>query len=283
MKISMFRTLCAIVLGLFIFSLTGCALSPKNQAARIASDELLVQQLDEVERYLKQTPNGQRTVVYVGSAQHSQSLVFQRDVLLVKKELLAVNPSTQSIALSNEPQTSKLTYPFATLHTLTQTFDRIAEWSKKYSITLVLLISTHGNVDMLTSNVANEYYTPIQSKHLRHWLNRLGDTPTAIILSACYSGSFIPVLEASNRLIFTSAAMNRISFGCAYHDDNTYFIGELFGPNFMPEKTWNENFKMAKFEIEKKEKYMGVKQSSNPQSSIPDIFSKISINEFLKP
>lgn len=38
--------------------------------------------------------------------------------------------------------------------------------------------------------------------------------PTVLVLSACYSGSFIPKLRAPNRLVLTAARADRSSFGC---------------------------------------------------------------------
>lgn len=272
-----------VLVVLLALVLSACALSPKKAESRIASDDLLAQQFEIVDKNLAQMPSGERVVLYVGSAQHSQSLVFQRDVLLVQKHLLAVNPRLQSIILSNEPQTSKLLYPFATLHTLKQTFDRIAIWSKKYALTLVVLISTHGNIDILSSNVANEYYTPIQSKHLQPWLDELGDTPTTVILSACYSGSFLPKLASAKRIVLTAAAADRNSFGCSYHAANTYFIGELFGSSFNPTKTWQQNFDVARQGIEQREKAMQAAAPSNPQSSIPNSWVDEKVVDFLMP
>ena len=275
-----------IAAGLLLSQLIGCALSPKTANSRIVSDDLLAKQLVVVEQALAKLPQGERTVLYIGSAQHSQSLAFQGDVLLAQKQLKAINPKLQSIILSNEIQTSQLIYPFATLHTLTQTFDRVAELSKKYPLKVVVLISTHGNVDVLSSTVANESYTHIQSKHLQPWLDALGNTPTAVILSACYSGSFLPALsrlDNGQRLVLTAAAANRNSFGCAYQSENTHFIGALFGPEFDPGKTWQHNFDAAKLTIEKKEIALGLAPASNPQSSIPAGLAQVSVADFIKP
>jgi hypothetical protein len=275
-----------IIVGLFISQLVGCALSPKTATARVTSDELLSKQFVVAEQALATAPQGERAVLFIGSAQHSQSLAFQGDVLLAQKRLKAINPKLQSIILSNEIQTSQLIYPFATLHTLTQTFDRVAALSKKYPLTVVVLISTHGNVDVLSSNVANEYYTHIQSKHLQPWLDALGNTPTAVILSACYSGSFLPALsaiDAGQRMVLTAAAANRNSFGCSYQSENTHFIGALFGPEFDPGKTWRQNFEAAKLTIQKKEIALGLAPASNPQSSIPAVLARVSVAEFIKP
>ncbi len=52
-----------------------------------------------------------------------------------------------------------------------------------------------------------------------------GARPTAVILSACFSGVFLPALEAPNRLVFTAARRDRSSFGCGEKDRYPYFDG----------------------------------------------------------
>lgn len=47
--------------------------------------------------------------------------------------------------------------------------------------------------------------------------------PTVIVISACYSGMFIPVIRGDNRLIFTAARADRTSFGCAEDLQYTFF------------------------------------------------------------
>ena len=49
------------------------------------------------------------------------------------------------------------------------------------------------------------------------------DKPTIVIISACYSGVFIPVLQAPNRMILTAARPDRSSFGCGVDNVYPYF------------------------------------------------------------
>ncbi len=44
-----------------------------------------------------------------------------------------------------------------------------------------------------------------------------------VVVSACFSGAFIPPLSAPNRLILTAARPDRTSFGCGESDRYTYF------------------------------------------------------------
>jgi hypothetical protein len=54
-----------------------------------------------------------------------------------------------------------------------------------------------------------------------------GDRPTVVVLSACFSGVFVPVMEAPNRMILTAARPDRTSFGCGV--DNRYpFFDDCF-------------------------------------------------------
>ena len=41
-----------------------------------------------------------------------------------------------------------------------------------------------------------------------------GERPTVVVVSACYSGVFVPALAAANRLVLTAARPDRSSFGC---------------------------------------------------------------------
>ena len=47
--------------------------------------------------------------------------------------------------------------------------------------------------------------------------------PTVIVLSACFSGSFIPTLADANRLVLAAARADRSSFGCAAGFDYPVF------------------------------------------------------------
>jgi len=49
--------------------------------------------------------------------------------------------------------------------------------------------------------------------------------PTAVILSACFSGIFVPRLRGPDRFILTAAKANRSSFGCGESDMYPFFDG----------------------------------------------------------
>ncbi len=49
------------------------------------------------------------------------------------------------------------------------------------------------------------------------------DRPTVVIVSACFSGVFVPPLSRPNRMVLTAARPDRSSFGCGEADRYPYF------------------------------------------------------------
>ncbi len=50
-----------------------------------------------------------------------------------------------------------------------------------------------------------------------------GARPTVVVISACFSGIFVPQLAQPNRMILTAARPDRTSFGCGEGDTYPYF------------------------------------------------------------
>ena len=50
-----------------------------------------------------------------------------------------------------------------------------------------------------------------------------GEKPTVVVISACFSGVFVPYLAKPNRMVLTAARRDRSSFGCGQDDKYPYF------------------------------------------------------------
>ncbi len=50
-----------------------------------------------------------------------------------------------------------------------------------------------------------------------------GTRPTIVVISACFSGVYVPYLAGGNRMIITAARPDRTSFGCGEADKYPYF------------------------------------------------------------
>jgi hypothetical protein len=50
-----------------------------------------------------------------------------------------------------------------------------------------------------------------------------GKRPTIVVISACFSGVYVPQLAQANRMVLTAARPDRTSFGCGQNDKYPYF------------------------------------------------------------
>ena len=267
---------------LIYFAIVGFALNPQNSDTSKKSDDLLTKQLEEINIFIKDKSSEEKVYIFVGSAQHSQSTAFINDVLLTNQKLISINPAFKSIILSNEIKWKTLQYPFATVDNLNRIFEFLSKVSNKHKLVLFFLISTHGNVGLLSVNIDYSYYQPVKSVNLTKWLNSLSENSMkTVVLSSCYSGSFIEPLSHTNSIILTASAKDRNSFGCHPMDKNTYFIQELFNPNFDMNADWIANFSNTEKSIVMLEKKERQSPPSNPQIFVPENLKNTAIYNLL--
>ncbi len=258
------RWLVPVVCGMTIF-LSGCAyLSPDNGAGQQQSLGLAAQQQEQVVSPAREA-KGHR-VWLAGFAMNSTSPAFQGDLELVSRRLSDLGGTVLKYEHSNEPRMKTLRYPFANPQTLHGSLLHITEHARADDI-VVLFISSHGSRRALSVNAAQKDYPPLTAARLFAELAPLGDRPTVVILSACFSGSFIPALQRDTHIVLTAASADRASFGCAVHDRNTFFIEELLANDFDASRSLVQLMFHAKSRIELREDRLGLPHSE-PQLSV---------------
>ena len=89
---------------------------------------------------------------------------------------------------------------------------------------LLLYLTMHGTPDhelaVALPPVLEEWITPEQ---LRAALDDAHIRNRVVVISACYSGGFIPALRDARTLVVTAARADRSSFGCGSESDATFF------------------------------------------------------------
>jgi hypothetical protein len=88
---------------------------------------------------------------------------------------------------------------------------------------LVLYTTSHGAEIGLAYHYGDTGYGILSPQRLKAALAEAGIERRVLILSACYSGVFVPVLASENTAILTAAASTRTSFGCVAENDWTFF------------------------------------------------------------
>jgi hypothetical protein len=93
---------------------------------------------------------------------------------------------------------------------------------------LVLYTTTHGSpIDGLQYKDPKRGYGWISPQRLGTMLDGSGMANRLLMISACYSGVFLPRLASDTSLVISAAASDRASFGCHPGNDWTYF-GDAF-------------------------------------------------------
>ncbi len=267
---------CIVVLSTLFF--TGCASSPYKGDGKVSSDALLTQQFEVADKRRADKPEGR--LILAAFAMHSQSKAFRNDVLTAEKNVLSLDPHAILFKLNNPALGQDADWPYATAENIAKVLKKASAKARPED-KVVVLMSTHGNVDVLSVNFGAQYYPHVNAKILNQWLTDLRGKPTVLILSACYSGSFLQALSGPNRVILTAAAKDRTSFGCQFHSTNTYFIDALFNQPSLPDSTVGQLMAQAQVIIDKKERAQKLSPPSLPQISIGSV-AKTWANQPLK-
>ena len=249
-------------LVLALFALAGCASSPLQGPGKTRSNALLQQQFSFADQQRLAKPQGR--VIYAGFAMHSQSRAFRADVLSAEKALMALDPGVIVFKLDNPVLGQVADWPYATLENMAAVLRQVSAMARAQD-KVVILLSTHGNVDVLSVNFENKFYPYVDSRWLNDALAGLGGKPTLLLLSACFSGSFVEPLSDSNRVILTAASKDRSSFGCQFESTNTYFVDALFNQGALQTSSVVDLMERAKVTIDVRERAMKLSPPSGPQ------------------
>ncbi len=128
---------------------------------------------------------------------------------------------------------------------------------------LLLILTSHGDRDGLavTAGRLEETLTP---SDLARMLEQTGVRHKVVIISACYSGVFIPSLAAPDTLVITAADADHSSFGCEDGATWTYFGEAFFNVALRRAETLKDAFAQARALVSKRERRNGF-DPSHPQ------------------
>jgi len=129
----------------------------------------------------------------------------------------------RTIVLAGSDGAAPSTLPRGTPGTLGIALARIAELMDRNEDALILYTTSHGAPFGLYYHDGDSGYGAVSPNRLRAMLDQLGVRNRLLILSACFSGVFLPVLRSPATAIVTAASADRTSFGCAADNDWTFF------------------------------------------------------------
>ncbi len=120
-------------------------------------------------------------------------------------------------------------YPMATPNNIQAALAKIGKTIDPLEDLVVVFVTSHGAQDgSVAIQEHNRMGGALRAQHLRASLAQTGIRQKVIIVSACFSGFFVPPFADPNTIVLTAAAADRTSFGCTPTRDWTYFGDALF-------------------------------------------------------
>ena len=129
----------------------------------------------------------------------------------------------RTILLAGSDGASDSAHPMGSPTTLALALARVAEVMDVNEDVLVLYTTSHGAPFGIYYNDGDQGYGAISPTRLWQQLSALGIRNRLIMVSACYSGVFVPLLSSDTTAILTASSADRTSFGCQSDNDWTFF------------------------------------------------------------
>jgi hypothetical protein len=140
----------------------------------------------------------------------------------------------------------------ATIEALAMSLQRVAHGMDAENDVLFLILTSHGSRAGLAVKAGRVTQT-LTPSNLADMLARTGVRHKVVVISACYSGVFIPRLANPDTLVITAADADHPSFGCRDKAKWTYFGDAFFNIALRRAKSLKDAFVAARALVQKRE------------------------------
>ncbi|GFM87083.1 peptidase C13 [Pseudomonas cichorii] len=189
------------------------------------------------------------SLVVAGDGKQS---VFMREADYVSNLLASRFGASGQISLVNHRDHMN-DRPLATRESISRAAQTLAQRSGPEDLVFIYLTS-HGTQDHeLVLDQPRLSLADLPADALAAALVPLKNRDKVIVISACYSGGFIPDLKDERTLVMTASRADRVSFGCSEEADFTYFGDALFARALVETDDLQQAFNDAKAYVAQRE------------------------------
>lgn len=153
----------------------------------------------------------------------------------------------------------------ATIEGLARSLQAAANGMDAENDILLLILTSHGSPAGLAVKAGRLEQT-LTPSNLAQMLARTGMRYKVVVISACYSGVFVPRLATPDTLVITAADADHPSFGCEDKAKWTYFGDAFFNVALRKATTLKDAFVVARALVKQRERRERF-EPSNPQMS----------------
>ncbi|MCS3469776.1 hypothetical protein M2401_003516 [Pseudomonas sp. JUb42] len=178
--------------------------------------------------------------------------VFMREADYVNNLLASRFGATGQITLVNH-RDHMGDRPMATRENISRAIQTLAMRTGPEDLVFIYLTS-HGTHDhQLVLDQPRLELADLPADDLAAVMAPLKNRDKVVVISACYSGGFIPALKDERTAVITASRADRVSFGCSEEADFTYFGDALFAKALVETDDLQQAFNEARAEVAKRE------------------------------
>lgn len=190
---------------------------------------------------------------FVGFAGYGRQDVFMKEVKTAATLFdQRFDTAGRSLALINNRATID-DVPLANVSNLRLSLNGLAGRMNRDEDILFLFLTSHGSPGQLSTQFWPLQHNTLTPEDLRAALDDAGIRWRVIVVSACYSGSFIEALQTDETLVMTAARKDLTSFGCSNEAEFTYFGRALFNEALRETHSFVDAFGTASAAIAERE------------------------------
>lgn len=245
--------------------------TPPWEPTTPALDERQQALLDDMLARLPAQRPGVADLYVLGVAGDADEDVFRNEVAYLRQlSARRWNAAGRMLALANQPAplASEGALPLATYESIGYALDGLGRVLDPREDVLFVYLSSHGlddsSVYLHTGPDQEDYLAP---EDLAQLLDEAKIGNAVIVVSACYSGGFVPVLKAPDRMVITAARRDRPSFGCGNSDSATWFGRAFLVEALNATDDFAAAYGMARDTVRRREKQEG-ERPSHPQFAV---------------
>ncbi len=199
----------------------------QDRVPGLVAEEVFSRQDELLDRALANiapTHPGRPSLYFVAYAPDGEQDVFRKEALYSTRLFAErFGAAQRSLTLVNSRSTVK-ELPLASATNLDQGLRAIGRKMNPQQDILFLYLTSHGSPDAeLATKLPGLSFTAFNASRLARILKDSGIRWKVIVVSACYSGSFLDSLKDDHTLVMTAARADRTSFGCSDDAEFTYF------------------------------------------------------------
>jgi hypothetical protein len=220
--------------------------------------------LDKALASLEPRDPGRINLYLLAVAGDGSQEVFHREVEFVQRQFAErFGTAGRTVTLVNSRNTVG-SLPMATTTSIGESLKAIAARMDVNEDILFLFMTSHGSREhgfYLNENGMN--LPNLSPAALAKQLKDSGIRWKVVLVSACYSGTFIDPLQDGRTLVIAAARKDRTSFGCADENDFTYFGRAYFKESLPKAGSFQDAFQKAAGLVQEWE----LKDAANPQGA----------------